>query len=565
MIRTACYTSGLALALAVCETQPEAGGDPIPVPSPGTASTPAPAPGATAEAENEAEGEPSGDPDDAGQNPELPPQRPAEYGIIKPPTPAPATKDLKFHALAGFEVVPVYSKPDEEAPRLGWLRLGTRLKVAEKVEGPGCPKGWRALEGGGFACGRFLHVAPDKPPYMHNAPPPPSQDKSLPYEYAYVRRWNSPMYWRIPGPDERKKAAELRELREAEREGLPPPGSDPAPAVVREAGDSTVLPELPPPPDVGPPKDQPSPSPSPPAEPELAAEAGLADAAAEEEPDVELPLNLDNPWLEKGFFLSIGAKMTEAGKSWWRTARGGYVEGNAATKYAAKDFQGKVLDEIEYPFGWAMDKPTRVFKLTADNKLRAAGTVDQRTFFDFDEEVEIGGKAYMAATDGRLVRRKDVRIPELRPLPKGLEAWERWIDVSLERQLLMAYEGTKPVFATLVSTGRKGTEEEPFDTPEGRWRIRSKHISTTMDGNTASDGNYSIQDVPWAMYFEGSYALHGAFWHRGFGYRRSHGCVNLGPSDAKWLFFWTTPFLPERWHGVNSSHQAPGTTVIIRP
>jgi hypothetical protein len=84
-----------------------------------------------------------------------------------------------------------------------------------------------------------------------------------------------------------------------------------------------------------------------------------------------------------------------------------------------------------------------------------------------------------------------------------------------------------------------------------------------MDGATATDGNYAIQDVPWVMYFEGSYALHGAFWHRSFGRVRSHGCVNLGPSDARWLFHWTTPFLPEGWHGVHATDESPGATVVV--
>ena len=155
-------------------------------------------------------------------------------------------------------------------------------------------------------------------------------------------------------------------------------------------------------------------------------------------------------------------------------------------------------------------------------------------------------------------------MPDLQPLPKGLDAWDRWIDVDISKQLLVAYSGTRPVFVTLVSTGRKGSEEEPFDTPEGRWRVYSKQVTSNMDGTTASDGNYAIQDVPWVMYFEGSYALHGAFWHRSFGHVRSHGCVNLGPSDARWLFMWTTPFLPEGWHGVHQSEGNPGTTVVVR-
>jgi hypothetical protein len=66
------------------------------------------------------------------------------------------------------------------------------------------------------------------------------------------------------------------------------------------------------------------------------------------------------------------------------------------------------------------------------------------------------------------------------------------------------------------------------------------------------------------MYFQGSYALHGAFWHESFGYTRSHGCVNLGATDARWLFYWTTPFMPERWHGVTASDANPGTTIVLR-
>jgi hypothetical protein len=74
-----------------------------------------------------------------------------------------------------------------------------------------------------------------------------------------------------------------------------------------------------------------------------------------------------------------------------------------------------------------------------------------------------------------------------------------------------------------------------------------------MDGNSAGDGPYSIEDVPWVMYFEGSFALHGAFWHNLFGFMRSHGCVNMAPADARWVFLWSEPQLPPGWHGIYSN------------
>jgi lipoprotein-anchoring transpeptidase ErfK/SrfK len=124
----------------------------------------------------------------------------------------------------------------------------------------------------------------------------------------------------------------------------------------------------------------------------------------------------------------------------------------------------------------------------------------------------------------------------------------------------VAFVGDKAVFATIVSSGRP-----QHDTPPGSFRIREKHISATMDGDAeqATDGPYSIQDVPYIQYFNAGYALHGAFWHSNFGHVQSHGCVNLSPLDAKALFGWTGPELPDGWHAVMSTHQKPGTRVVL--
>ena len=101
-------------------------------------------------------------------------------------------------------------------------------------------------------------------------------------------------------------------------------------------------------------------------------------------------------------------------------------------------------------------------------------------------------------------------------------------------------------------------------TKKGKWRIREKHLTTTMDGDgPAGDLPYSIQDVPYVQYYDGSYALHGAFWHHNFGREQSHGCVNLAPKDAKHIFMWTEPRIPRGWHGVWSSDKRKGTLVVV--
>jgi lipoprotein-anchoring transpeptidase ErfK/SrfK len=142
------------------------------------------------------------------------------------------------------------------------------------------------------------------------------------------------------------------------------------------------------------------------------------------------------------------------------------------------------------------------------------------------------------------------------PRPKLVARKERWIRVDLDRQTLTAYEGDTPVFATLVSSG-----VAEHATPTGLFRVHAKHVATTMD-DFAADGAYSIEDVPWTMYFMGSYALHAAFWHERFGNPRSHGCVNLSPRDARWLFFWSLPELPSGWHGVLAA-VGKGTSVLV--
>jgi len=65
------------------------------------------------------------------------------------------------------------------------------------------------------------------------------------------------------------------------------------------------------------------------------------------------------------------------------------------------------------------------------------------------------------------------------------------------------------------------------------------------------------------MYFKGSYALHGAFWHNNFGHKMSHGCVNLAPLDARFVFLWATPTLPQGWHGAWATRDEQGTLVVI--
>ena len=533
---------------------------------------------------------PEGDGGEAGEPAAAPEPEPEPEVAVMAPPPDPAT--LTLHALAAYEIVTLYAKPDMSSTKLGYLRLGHRTMVTPKIDdqGEGCRKGWHQLAGGSYACAsKGLTVAADKAPYMHQPPPRPRVDEPMPYDYAIVARNGTEMWWRPADALERELSAEkfaMAQHKEAVAAALaagepPPPKPDfskPKPKPKAETGGTdepaAKLPGI---------DDIPDAPPAPPTPEEIAererkeaeakkrAEEEAARAEEERQKRIEkmanLPLHPEHPYLEKGFIITAALKIKDQGRTWWRTSRGGYLD----TRKAYKKKDPKVLElgqEIAettgFPFGFVDDDRAPVFEKNAAGKLQRVRSIEYRTFVDGVEQVEVDGREYLRTAEDAYVRVSDLRVAVPQTPPEELGELDRWIDVSLEQQLLVAYEGERPVFATLVSTGRKGTEEEPFDTPKGSFRIQTKHISSSMDGNTASDGAYSIQDVPWAMFFHGNYALHGAFWHSRFGSRRSHGCINLAPGDARWLFWWVGPDLPEGWHGAASHDDAPGSLVVVR-
>lgn len=126
------------------------------------------------------------------------------------------------------------------------------------------------------------------------------------------------------------------------------------------------------------------------------------------------------------------------------------------------------------------------------------------------------------------------KVAKLLPVQKPAEIdTEKWVSVDLYEQVAVAYEGDRPVFATLVSSGL-----EEWPTNEGVFHVYVRFKRTLMSGAYAEPDFYYLQEVPWTMYFDDQIALHGAYWHDGFGFRRSHGCVNLTITDAHWLFHW---------------------------
>lgn len=133
---------------------------------------------------------------------------------------------------------------------------------------------------------------------------------------------------------------------------------------------------------------------------------------------------------------------------------------------------------------------------------------------------------------------------ELAPLSPQLPAKEKFVEVRLDDQLLMAYEKGGLVFATRVSTGGKRLSGR-YTTPTGEFLTYHKRPTRHMAAGDIASSGFDLPGVPWVLYIkENGISFHGTYWHNDYGRPRSHGCINLTPQAAKWLFRWTTPTVP---------------------
>jgi hypothetical protein len=163
---------------------------------------------------------------------------------------------------------------------------------------------------------------------------------------------------------------------------------------------------------------------------------------------------------------------------------------------------------------------------------------EKHTKVNLLEKRHIDGWDWYRIGDDQWVIQRRLAIITYGKRPENIGENEKWIEINLYEQTLIAYEGDRPVYATIISSGLPG---EDFETPQGMFRIWIKKKFAKMSGGEPGEDYYFLEDVPYHMYFDKSYAIHGAYWHDNFGLRQSHGCVNTSPRDAKWLFDWTMP------------------------
>ncbi len=138
---------------------------------------------------------------------------------------------------------------------------------------------------------------------------------------------------------------------------------------------------------------------------------------------------------------------------------------------------------------------------------------------------------------------RPIREDELLPIHPEVE--NKRIQVDITRQTVSCFEGNNEVYYCRTATGAKfdmyGNIVDKWETPVGTHQITRKYISLQMSGGTTG-APYDLPGIGWtAIFATGGVAIYSTFWHNNFGDTMSHGCVNVSPEDAKWIFLWSLP------------------------
>ncbi len=233
--------------------------------------------------------------------------------------------------------------------------------------------------------------------------------------------------------------------------------------------------------------------------------------------------------IDAGFnYVSV----TGAQGDWIQINDGQWMPASQLAIVRPSTFAGVYLDgKLDYPMAWVLIP-------TYPSAYPGAAGDQSRDLVPRYARVNIFASATIDGWDWYLIGPEQwicqTNVARVLLVDRPAEVKGRWFAVDLYEQTMIAYEGDTPVFATLVSSGLAD-----WETNEGLFKVWSRQRNGHMSGAEGQTDFYSLENVPWVMYFDNAISLHGTYWHDGFGYRHSHGCVNLSITDAYWAFNWS--------------------------
>ena len=420
------------------------------------------------------------------------PGPPVDQGKNSQAAVAPSDKPLL--GITSFVGI-VYKEPRDTSKRIGYLRVGATVARSEKPESTkGCEGGWYSIFPKGYVCAGKEATTELDNPILKAASKRPNLAAAMPYRYGFVRAV-APLYLHAPTAAEQEKSEfklkDHLEWYEANKRdvdkmslgafdvplddrGVPVPHKE-----VGELGQQKNSQEV----GLG----------------VLFGGNGDDDAPPEwlEGGKRGIPNISDFAVPESAIFADRARRFTGLGLiGSFKTGEDSFSRRFAITTDlrlapttklkpdSGSPWHGfEVLDPGELPFAFVREQGATRYGLSGDSTHRGDDLPYRGVVKLSGKQKKIDGERYLATRDGDWVRASDVGvIVAPRTFPKAGDDGEKWVEVSLSEQTLVLWEGKKPVYATLISSGRKG-----FETITGEFRIRNKHITATMDSDEKSE------------------------------------------------------------------------------
>jgi hypothetical protein len=409
-------------------------------------------------------------------------------------------------SLELIRTVGVRLEAGDDAKRIGTIAVDTRVGWQRVADGKGCQKPWVEIRPRGWVCSDYMKPS-TRPPFGREVPML-DRGEIVPGVYGKVTAPNTVTY--VVAKAEPKKPKPKKK------------------------------------------------------------EGPITSPAEVEAPKPDEPKLIEGKPLVGSINVRQYEEVTIGGKTYWRIAQKNaeYVARQAITPHRPSLWGGARMGDdtglalpiaFVWPRVYGWKQANTMYKANGGGVARKLPARTSLAILETAADKNGKPTAYRIG-EGEWIWAADVRLFSPLAAPKYLGPAERWVDVDLDNQILVAFEGDLPVYSTMISSGAK---DAPTET--GIYRMWLKESEADMRGLNGEDP-YSVATVPWTQFYspERGLALHTAYWHDQFGVKRSRGCLNMSPRDARWLYFWSEPQVPPGWTMAAGIPEAPGSLVRVR-
>lgn len=472
-----------------------------------------------------------------------------------PVVPMPPADGPKLHMLKD---APVLERPSASGRVIGELRAGAVVaRSAEPYARSGCDGGWYVVRPKGFVCAGAAAT-----PVAGAAlalPAQPDLARAMPYRYGRARSESIPVYQRAPSVTE-----QLASEPDLDRH------------LARTANDADPLGAS-------------------------ANDVPLDARGVASGPPVLLPtgegVDATGKRTASSFFLSGGAELpplpSDAVAKGIPLRKGSGVaitrtfllDGSARPRAFGLTPDGKVIpvdrlrpalgstwngidvEKTGLPVAFVHKRGVTTWTLSRGKAVKHEdGEVERRSAVSLSGKFRtVEGIRFEQTREGPWLRSQDIVVIVKRSkFPDFVAGTQKWIDISLANQTLTAYEGRKPIYATLISSGRDqiGDPQTTASTARGTFKVLRKLVTRGIDPREVYS-SFDVADAPWVLEFEQGHAITGNYWSDAMGEAQGYHNVALTPIDARRLWTWADPQLPEGWHSV-VAEGGESTIVFVR-